>query len=115
MKIKTGLPHEHEGGETIVLFGKPRIKYQTFAGHMVYVDCHVLFATPFKPYDHRYTFENKCIDIGKCKPGIINTMRSHAKKLAQAHIQKKGWVINEKGSEFIQVNSLRGFYFKVKM
>lgn len=107
MRIRTDLPHEKSGGHTIVLFGKPRIKYQSHAGHMVYIDCHVITAKYLKHVI--YDFKNEPLTLSE---KTIARMRTYAKKLAQAHINKKGWKVKS-GSQYIQNANWYGFYFKV--
>ncbi len=109
MKILTNAPHENNGGHTLVLFGKPWIKFQPWAGHLVYVDCHIVKAT--KQEKIGYYFENT-YEL-KLSQGSLKKIRAYAKKLAESHIEKRGWSLKKEQREYIQNKNLSGFYFFV--
>jgi len=116
MKIKTGLPHEKNGGYTLVLFGKPRIKRQTRAGHLVYVDCHILTAT--KLGHGSYLFEQISTNLSL---SIQKRMKDFAKKLAKEHLKGRSNLYKKPTKKrplmsplFIQSTNWSGFYFSTQ-
>lgn len=115
MKIKTNLPHEINGGYTLALFGKPRIKMQKAAGHLIYVDCQIIIAQREK-FHYNFSRFNGYLKLSK---STLSSMIGYARKLAQSHIGQKKWSLKNKtnfGEEtFIQNRAFCGFYFEIKM
>lgn len=110
MKILTNAPHENNGGHTLVLFGKPWIKFQPSSGHLVYVDCYIVKATKLEKFG--YCFENT--DELNLSQSSLKKMQAYAKKLAESHIKKKGWSLKKKHTGYTQNPKRSGFYFFVK-
>lgn len=114
MKIKTNLPHEINGGYTLALFGKPRIKMQKAAGHLIYVDCHIITAVK---KEHGFMFI-RTYEMPKLSKSTLQSMLGYARKLAQSHITQKKWCLKKTTRfgkvEFIRNKVFSGFYFEIE-
>ncbi len=110
MKITTNSPHEKNGGHTLALFGKPRIRRMKYPGNLIYVDCHIIVANKIKETIF-YTFvETQTIELPK---NMITKMCAHARKLAIEHIAKKGWSL-KKSHKYRRGHLWNGFTFEAK-
>ena len=107
MKIKTGLQYEKDGGYSLALFGVPSIRSMGKGVFLIYVDCHVVAAKPVKSM---YKFETIWTDLSV---QTLDKMRHYAKKLAQAHIKKRGWKIKAGQAYYTQSNLFFGFHFEI--
>lgn len=114
MKIKTNLPHEINGGYTLALFGKPRIKIQKAAGHLIYVDCQIIIAQR-EELDYNFSRFNGYLKLSK---STLSSMLGYARKLAQSHITQKKWCLKKTTrfgkAEYIQNKAFSGFYFEIE-
>jgi len=102
MKIKTGLQYEQDGGYSLALFGIPTIRNMGKGVFLIYVDCHVVAARP--------------INLTIWTDLSVKTsdkMCAYAKKLAQAHIKKRGWKIKAGKAYYTQSHLFFGFHFEI--
>lgn len=114
MKIKTSLPHEKNGGYTLALFGKPRIKVQKAAGHLIYVDCKIITAEREKVGSNFFLFYGNL----KLSKSTLSSMIGYARKLAQSHIGQRKWYLKKTTKfgkvTFIQNRAFSGFIFEIE-
>ncbi len=106
MKIKTGLPHENNGGTTTVMFAKPTISHGLRPFVRVELSIIAVAVREFEPLVSKYNvtyFQPNLKEEHQAK--II----AYAKKLSGEHVAKKGYkIINKKGEKNEVVNSTNG-------
>ena len=107
MKIKIDLQHERDGGYSLALFGIPSIRNMGKGVFLIYVDCHVVAA---EPINLMYKFKTIW---PKLSIQTRDKMCAYAKKLAQAHINKRGWKIKFGKADYTQSNVFFGFHFTI--